>query len=348
MKTTQVFIVMLAVAAFAVTPAMSQRPGHGGGRPGGGAPMSSGTHGGGHSSYGGGHSSYGGGRPSSSFGGGHSSSPRPSSYGTHTPSSSRPTSTYGGRPASTSVGHAPAKGGRGPAPATMRPSSTYGGHSAGAHSPAKRPSAATTRPGYAPSGHSHAAQYGGRPAGGHRHGGSYSAPGPRHHHGGPAYGRAGRPGPMPPAHRHIRPAPYFYHPIHHHHVHMHPIFWDPVPFHVHYWPGFWGYCHGYWHDYAVSDIVVVRQYVRENYNTDLITYVMSDNYMYALTKSDGDTFLQVFDKDDNLLAQQKVSDKYCIMELDKENGGCWIMKNKNKDPLLFLYNDGELLIYEED
>lgn len=131
-------------------------------------------------------------------------------------------------------------------------------------------------------------------------------------------------------------------------IHMHPIFWDPVPFHIHYWPGFWAYCHGYWHDYHVSDVVVVREYVREKYNTDLVTYVMSDNIMYALTRSDGDTYLQVFDKEDNLLAQQKVSDKYVLMEIDKENGGCWIMKKKNKDPLLFLYNDGELLIYEAD
>ena len=146
----------------------------------------------------------------------------------------------------------------------------------------------------------------------------------------------------------MRPAPYFYHPIHHTRIHMHPIFWDPVPFHIHYWPGFWGYCHGYWHNHCVSDIVVVREYVRENYNTDLVTYVMSDNYMYALTLADGNTYLQVFDSNDNLLAQQKVSDRYCIMEIDKENGGCWIMKKGNQDPLLFLYNDGELLIYEAD
>ena len=335
MKTSQAFLVLLTVAALGLAPLSAQRPGHGGGgRPSGGPSMSSGSRpSGGPSHSSGGFSS----RPSSSSFGG-----RPS------PSSSRPS---GGYSSGTYNGHAPSKGSHGPSAGTHRPSAatsfaprSHGGKDGYYHG-TSRPShtpATATRP-------SSVAHYGKHPVGGGRpaHAHGYGAPAPRPA-GAPAYGRIGRPGPMPPAHRHIRPAPYFYHPIHHHHVHMRPIFWDPVPFHVHYWPGFWSYCYGYWHDYRVSDIVVVREYVREKYNTDLVTYVISGDYMYALAEDDGDVYLQVFDKGDNLLAQQKVSKKYCLMEVDKENGGCWIMKKNNKDPLLFLYNDGELLIYEED
>lgn len=319
---------VLVMAVVGLASAEAQRP-SGGSRPGGHS-----SYGGGHSSYGGGHSSYGGGRPSSS------SYSRPSS-------SSRPSAPSYSRPSSSSSSHAPAKGGYG----SSRPSGTY-----------SRPSSSVGRPysGSRPSsvGHSSAAGKGSRPSYG---GATATRPssyarygergvGPRPEGGVRHYGHVGRPGPMPPSHHaHVRPAPYFHHPVHGVMVHMHPIFWDPVPFHALYWPGFWHYCHGYWHDYHVSDIVVVREYVRDNYNTELVTYVMSDSLMYALTVGeDGDTFLQVFDKEDNLLAQQKVSSKYCIMEIDKQNGGCWIMKKESKDPLLFLYNDGELLIYEED
>ena len=36
------------------------------------------------------------------------------------------------------------------------------------------------------------------------------------------------------------------------------------------------------------------------------------------------------------------------MELDQQNGGVWILKKRDKDPLMFLYSDGQLLIYEAD
>jgi hypothetical protein len=164
------------------------------------------------------------------------------------------------------------------------------------------------------------------------------------------YARPGHPGPMPPSHRPIHPAPYFWHPHHHCMVHCHRLYWDPfIPRHY-CWPGFWVYCDSYWYDYHVTDVTVVREYVRETYKLDLITFAFSGNYMYALVNDpDGHTYLQIYDREDKLLAEQRVSRKYCKIEVDPENGGCWIMKKRDKDPLLFFYTeDGQLLIYEAD
>ena len=163
------------------------------------------------------------------------------------------------------------------------------------------------------------------------------------------YARPGRSGGyLPPAARPIHPAPYFHHPWHRHYVHCHPIYWDPLPPRHWYWPGFWHYCNSYWYDYHVTDVVVVRDYVKETYKVDIVTYGISGDIMYAIVKDGGDTYLQVYDKDDHLLAEQKINRKYCNMVIDAENGGCWISKKHDKDPLLFIWADGKLLIYEED
>lgn len=165
------------------------------------------------------------------------------------------------------------------------------------------------------------------------------------------YARPGNPGaPMPPSHRPMHPAPYFMHPHHHHMVHCHLLFWDPFPPRPYYWPGFWFYCNNYWYDYHVTDVVVVREYARKTYNVDLITYAISGDYMFALINDpDGHTYLQIYDQNDKLLAEQQVSRKYCKMQIDPENGGCWIMKKRDRDPLLFFYTpEGQLLIYEAD
>jgi hypothetical protein len=165
----------------------------------------------------------------------------------------------------------------------------------------------------------------------------------------PEYARPGRPGGyMPPAARPIHPAPYFYHPWHHHMVHCHPIFWDPIPPRPWYWPGFWLYCNSYWYDYHVTDVVVVRDYVRDTYHVDMITYGISGDIMYAIVRDGGSTYLQVYDKEDHLLAEQKINKKYCNMVIDSENGGCWISKKHDKDPMLFIWAEGQLLIYEAD
>ena len=187
------------------------------------------------------------------------------------------------------------------------------------------------------SGRGSATQTSGRPSG--------VAPAPAN-----GYARPNNPGGViPPSHRPMHPAPYFWHPHHHCMVHCHPLYWDPFPPRPYYWPGFWLYCNSYWYDYHVSDVIVVREYVKESYKMDLITYAISGDYMYALVDDpDGHTYIQIYDQNDKLLAEQQVSRKYCKMEVDQQNGGCWIMKKHDKDPLLFFYTNGELLIYEAD
>ena len=163
------------------------------------------------------------------------------------------------------------------------------------------------------------------------------------------YARPGRPGgALPPSHRPIHPAPYFHHPWYGHVVHCHPIFWDPFPPRPWYWPGFWVYCNSYWYDYHVTDVVVVHDYVQQTYNVDMVTYGISGDIMYAIVRDHGDTYLQVYDKEDHLLAEQKINKKYCNMVIDAENGGCWISKKHNEDALLFIWAEGQLLIYEAD
>ncbi len=173
--------------------------------------------------------------------------------------------------------------------------------------------------------------------------GDFSSPGNR-------FATPARPNnPMPPSHRPMHPAPYFHHPHHHGRIHMHVHPWHRVHFEPVCWPGFWHYCNSYWYDYHVTNTVAVTNYVRETYNANLVSYIISGNLMYAIIDDvDGNTYLKVFDNNDNLLAVQEISRKYITMELDRENGGCWIFKKKGKDPMLFLYVEGELLIYEAD
>ncbi len=156
----------------------------------------------------------------------------------------------------------------------------------------------------------------------------------------------GRPsGVAPMAGGGIGPRPH--HNPYHGNPHYHQIYWDPCPPRPCYWPGFWIYCSGYWYDGHASDNYVVREYVKETYNMQLVAYAISGDYMYALVNDvDGHTYLQIYDKSDKLLAEQQVSRKYTKMEVDAQNGGCWIMKKRGKDALLFLYADGQLLIYE--
>lgn len=97
-------------------------------------------------------------------------------------------------------------------------------------------------------------------------------------------------------------------------------------------------------------MVVVRDYVKETYSVDMVTFGISGDIMYAIVKEGGETFLQVYDKEDHLLGEQKINRKYCNMVIDPENGGCWISKKKDKDPLLFIWvpEESKLLIYEAD
>ncbi len=130
---------------------------------------------------------------------------------------------------------------------------------------------------------------------------------------------------------------------------MRPIVWVHVHPRPICWPGFWVYCNSYWYDYHVTDVTVVHHYIKETYSVDMVSYAISGDLMYAIVNdADGKTYLQVFDQNDKLLAEQEISSRYIKTEIDRENGGCWIFKKKDKDPMLFLYVDDELLIYEAD
>ncbi|MBQ0015561.1 MAG: hypothetical protein KBT04_01070 [Bacteroidales bacterium] len=349
MKLHATIFFLAASVLFCTMPVLAQRPGGGG--HGGGRPSAGFSGGGGHygsSSFAGSSRSYSTPSQSSrpaSYGSSSRVSSSRSSYSSSPSYSSGSRSSVGSRSSNSSRYAGASKGsgrvGSGRVAGTMsRPSSSRVSSSrptanAGVATASSRPTSGVRTAGGGSESYAHPSS--GRPAG--------SVAG-----GHPQYATARHPhGVMPRAMRPMRPAPYFYHPMHHCMVHCHPIFWDPMPYRHLYWAGFWGFCYGYWDNYAVRDIVVVKDYVRENYGADLVTYVISGDYMYALTiGEDGNTYIQIFDKTDNLLAEQQVNKKYCQMEVDKENGGCWLMKKRGKDPLLFFYNDGELLIYEAD
>ena len=354
---SRLFSIALLGVALAVTPVYAQRGGGGGGRSGGGGHSSSGSV----SSRGGG----GGFSSSRSSSGSSYSSSRSSSTSHSSPSysSSRSSSSFSSSRSSSS------------SPSYSSSSSSYRGSSSNSsfgrssdNSGVSRGSSHVSRSGSVPAqirSRSNSAQRAGDrgPRGSMRSGDSRRGDNPggnnvtngRPHGVAPTpaggYARPGNPGaPMPPSHRPMHPAPYFMHPHHHHMVHCHLLFWDPFPPRPYYWPGFWFYCNNYWYDYHVTDVVVVREYARKTYNVDLITYAISGDYMFALINDpDGHTYLQIYDQNDKLLAEQQVSRKYCKMQIDPENGGCWIMKKRDRDPLLFFYTpEGQLLIYEAD
>ena len=358
MKTSKIITLAMMALALSATPALAQRPGGGGGggsRSGGGhsSSMSSSSRSSSGSSFSGSRSS------SSSFSGSRSSSSSssrssyssPSRSSNHSSSSrSIGTPSRSSSPSSVRSSSAPSRDGVRQAP-TVR-----GAREAGvtpSRSGVRGSGSAATRGSGVREGASRRDVTSGSPRVGTRGSAPADAPGGRVSTGRAndvsPYARPGRPGGvLPPSHRPIHPAPYFHHPWHHHYVHCHPIFWDPLPPRPWYWPGFWLYCNSYWYDYHVTDMVVVREYVQNKYNVDLITYGISGDIMYAIVRDGGDTYLQVYDKDDHLLAEQKINRKYCNMVIDSENGGCWISKKNEKDALLFIWADGQLLIYEAD
>ena len=353
MKTSRFFSILRLGAALCLTPAYAQRSG---GSHGGGSRSSAPSHSGGSmgsSSRGGGFS-----------GGSHSSAPSRSSYsgsstsrssmsGSHTPSNvpTRSNGSYNS-PATRSYGNPSRSNMNNPRTPANLPSrsaaatpsrGSNGSRSAMEGTPSRGPRNSGTRtsaPGMSsPRGNGgsrgESPRVGGNPRG--------DNPGHMGNPRGPEHG----PGHMPPSHRPMHPM--FHHPIHHGFCHVHVVVWDPYIYHPWHWPGFWLYCHNYWYDYHCTNFTVVHEYMAQNYSTDLVAYAISGDYMYCLVNDpNGDTYLQVYDQNDKVLAEQKVNRKYRKMEIDKENGGCWILKKNDKDPMLFIYADGKLMIYEAE
>lgn len=270
------------------------------------------------------------------------STPSRSSNATATQKSSstpaRTSSTPESRKGRSSMGNAPSGTSRFGTPSTHDRKRTDVG--ASAHRPSRTPA---TKPGS-----SHESKTPGvTPRNGTRNA-HHRTPGELHHPSAPVAPKPPLHKPMPPSARPMHPAPYFHHPYHHARIHMRPVFWNPVPPPPIHCPGFWFYCNNYWYDYHTTDVIVVREYASSNYGIDLVSYAISDNLMYAIVKDHGTTYLRVFDRNDNLLAEQPIHRKYIKMEIDRENGGCWIFKKKDKDPMLFLYAGDELMVYEAD
>ncbi|MBR1784517.1 MAG: hypothetical protein IJ760_03645 [Bacteroidales bacterium] len=359
MKSSKAIVMAMALLALGASPALAQRGG--GSRSGGG--------GGSHSSVSSSRSSSGGSFSSgsrsssssssrSSVGSSSSSSSRSSSSVSRNTPSTRSSSSAASTPSTrSSSSFSGSRGSESRPSGTVQRGTTRASHEGVRGREARRTSSASfpgARGAATTTGGAHGQQAGRAPMkapGGsvHANGLPASDPSVRREFEGNGLARPGRPGGhMPPAARPIHPAPYFHHPWHGYVVHCHPIFWDPIPPRPWYWPGFWRYCNSFWYDYHVTDVVVVRRYVQDTYHVDMVTYGISGDIMYAIVRDGGSTYLQVYDKDDHLLAEQKINKKYCNMVIDSENGGCWISKKKDKDPLLFIWAEGQLLIYEAD
>ena len=170
-----------------------------------------------------------------------------------------------------------------------------------------------------------------------------------HQHHGPAvtYHHPHHPGPGHHHHvyhngRYYRPHHYFYHPVYHRHIYMRPVYWDPWVWSTPvYWYGWWNYCY----TYPTYDIVVVKQYVKDTYQKDIIAYVVYNEYIYSIVKEDGDTYLEIFSKDDELVFKHEINKKYNNLVVDNDSDGVWCLKKNDKDPLFIGHDDG-FYIYE--
>lgn len=141
-----------------------------------------------------------------------------------------------------------------------------------------------------------------------------------------------------------RPHHTFYHPIYHRHIYMRPAYWDSWiwPTRV-YWYGWWNYCY----TYPTNDIIVVKQYVRDTYNKEIIAYTVYNEYIYSVVKEDGYTYLEIFSNEDELVYKHSLNRKYIDIVADAESDGVWILKKNGKDPI-FVGHDDTFYIYETD
>lgn len=142
----------------------------------------------------------------------------------------------------------------------------------------------------------------------------------------------------------MHPAPPIHHPIHHRPIYMHYHLYDRNYWIVHnlYWYGYWNYVH----TYPYNEVVVYVNNTRPG--TETLAIATDENYVYTIyiDKYMEETYFTISDKDDNVLVKTIVHKKYC--KLVPENNGVWLLKKKDKDPMFFMYQDGNLYRYEED
>ena len=142
----------------------------------------------------------------------------------------------------------------------------------------------------------------------------------------------------------MHPAPPIHHPIHHRPIYMHYHLYDRHYWFVHnlYWHDYWHYVHSY----NYTEAIIYANNVRPG--TETLAIAMDENYVYTIYKDNymNETYFVITDKDDNVLVKTIVHKKYC--KLIPENNGVWLLKKKDKDPMFFMYQDGNLYRYEED
>ena len=143
--------------------------------------------------------------------------------------------------------------------------------------------------------------------------------------------------------RGMHPAPPMHHPIHHHRpIHMHHHVCYNWMVHDMYWYGYWRYVR----TYPFNDVVV---YVNSNYpSTTVIAVVSDENYVYTIYRDEisNTTYFTITDQTDNVLVKTQVNRKYCRIMTDDH--GIWLLRKNDRNPMYFIYQDGNLYQYEED
>lgn len=164
----------------------------------------------------------------------------------------------------------------------------------------------------------------------------YNHPHPRHHH-------------NVTHHRHhvphgMHPMPPMHHPIHHRPINMRYHLYHRDYWFVHnlYWYGYWSYVH----TYPYNEVIIYMNNTRPG--TETLAITTDENYVYTIYKDNymNETYFTISDRDDNVLVKTVVHKKYC--KLVPDGNGVWLLKNNDKDPMFFMYQDGNLYRYEED
>lgn len=156
-----------------------------------------------------------------------------------------------------------------------------------------------------------------------------------------------RPIPPKPIHHHgatYRPRHYCMPPHYYHHVYIRPINYIPIIWTTgYYWYGWWDYCY----TYPSQDIVVFRQYVNTSYNKEIIAYTLFDDHVYTIVKEDGNSYIEIFAKNDELVFKYKIGRRYDTLTVDIEMNGVWVEKSNHRNPFFIGY-DEEFYVYEID
>jgi hypothetical protein len=108
-----------------------------------------------------------------------------------------------------------------------------------------------------------------------------------------------------------------------------------------YWLGYWEYVH------KNPNKKIVIGYINRTSKTITVYSLAKDGkYIYTMCDDEDHRYLAISDKDDNVLVNTIIEGDYC--KLIADNGGVWIFKKENKDPLYFIYQDGLLYCYEQE